>query len=125
MTPISATLADRHILLVEDDYLIADALAEALRACGAHVFGPIANVEDALQSVSRIGGLEAVILDVNLGGERSYAVADAVRDRNIPLVFVTGYDRDLLPTRFAQVPHCLKPVDLDALAGILASHLAR
>lgn len=125
MTPISATLADRHILLVEDDYLIADALAEALRACGAHVFGPIANVEDALQSVSRIGGLEAVILDVNLGGERSYAVADAVRDRNIPLVFVTGYDRDLLPTRFAQVPHCLKPVDLDALAGILASQLAR
>lgn len=124
MTPISATLADRHILLVEDDYLIADALAEALRACGAHVFGPIANVEDALQSVLRLGGLEAVVLDVNLGGERSYAVADAVRDRNIPLVFVTGYDRDLLPARFAQVPHCLKPVDLDELSGLLAAQLA-
>ncbi|RPD85412.1 response regulator [Luteimonas sp. 100069] len=120
MTLLSAPLLNRHILLVEDDYLIADALAEALRAIGAQVLGPVGNVEDALRSVSRLDGLEAVLLDVNLGGQCTFAVADAVQARRIPLVFVTAYARDLLPPRFSRVPHCLKPIDFDELAGVLA-----
>lgn len=117
-------LADRKILLVEDDYLMADALAEALKDTGALVFGPIGTVEDALHSVARLEEIEAVILDVNLVGERAYAVADAVLARDIPMVFVTGYDRDLLPPRFADVPHCLKPVDIEQLARTLASQIS-
>lgn len=124
MSENSRMLADRKILLVEDDYLMADALAEALKDTGAVVFGPIGTVEDALHSVSRLDGIDAVVLDVNLVGERAYAVADAVRERNIPMVFVTGYDRDLLPPRFAEVPHCLKPVDIDQLARMLGSQIA-
>lgn len=116
-------LADRKILLVEDDYLMADALAEALRNTGAVVFGPIGTVEDALHSVSRLDGIEAVVLDVNLVGQRAYAVADAVREKQIPLVFVTGCGRDLLPSRFAEVPHCLKPVDIEQLACLLDAQI--
>ncbi|MET0329259.1 MAG: response regulator [Luteimonas sp.] len=116
-------LAGRRILLVEDDYLLADALAESLKTTGATVFGPIGTVDDALAAVSRLDGIEAVILDVNLDGRRVDAVADAIRARGIPMVFVSGYDRELLPPRFADVPHCLKPVDIEQLSSALAAQL--
>lgn len=122
-TQTTTPLTGRRILLVEDDYLLADALAQALRSTGALVSGPIGTVDGALAAVARQHDIEAVVLDVNLNGIRVDGVADAVRARGIPMVFVSGYDRNLLPPRFADVPHCLKPVDIDQLAATLASQL--
>jgi len=119
-----AGLTDRRILLVEDDYLLADALAAALQATGAVVMGPIGTVAGALRSMAQAPDIEAVVLDVNLAGERADAVADAVLARAIPMVFVSGYDRELLPSRFAGVPHCLKPIDVDELAHTLAAQMS-
>ena len=122
-TQTTTPLTGRRILLVEDDYLLADALAQSLRSTGALVSGPIGTVDGALAAVAELDDIEAVVLDVNLNGIRVDAVADAVRARGIPMVFVSGYDRNLLPPRFADVPHCLKPVDIDQLAATLAAQL--
>lgn len=122
-TQTTTPLTGRRILLVEDDYLLADALAQALRSTGALVSGPIGTVDGALAAVDQLDDIEAVVLDVNLNGIRVDAVADAVRARGVPMVFVSGYDRNLLPPRFADVPHCLKPVDIDQLAATLAAQL--
>ncbi|TDK28994.1 response regulator [Luteimonas terrae] len=122
-TQTTTPLTGRRILLVEDDYLLADALAQALRSTGALVSGPIGTVDGALAAVAELDDIEAVVLDVNLNGIRVDAVADAVRARGVPMVFVSGYDRNLLPPRFADVPHCLKPVDIDQLAATLAAQL--
>ncbi|KPN16780.1 hypothetical protein AO715_01375 [Xanthomonas sp. Mitacek01] len=122
-TQTTTPLTGRRILLVEDDYLLADALAQSLRSTGALVSGPIGTVDGALAAVDQLDDIEAVVLDVNLNGIRVDAVADAVRARGIPMVFVSGYDRNLLPPRFADVPHCLKPVDIDQLAATLAAQL--
>jgi len=121
MTIHPPDLRNRRILLVEDDYLLADALAASLEGIGARVYGPVGTVDGALAQLSRHGDIEAVILDVNLDGERIDAVADAVRSRALPMVFVSGYDRDLLPERFSDVPHCLKPVDVAQLAQALST----
>lgn len=122
-TQTTTPLTGRRVLLVEDDYLLADALAQALRSTGALVSGPIGTVDGALAAVAELDEIEAVVLDVNLNGIRVDAVADAVRARGVPMVFVSGYDRNLLPPRFADVPHCLKPVDIDQLAATLAAQL--
>ncbi len=118
-------LADRRILLVEDDYQLANALAYAMGDLGARVLGPAGTVDGAMRLLDQSDDLEAVVMDVNLDGERVDPVADAVRARGIPMVFVSGYDRDLLPPRFADVPHCLKPVDIAHLASTLVSELRR
>jgi len=122
--PHPNVLTGRRILLVEDDYLLAHALGSLLRDRGVQLLGPCGTVQDALRLLQSSDRVDAVVLDGNLDGERADRVADAVLARGIPLVFVSGYDRELLPPRFKDVPHCLKPVDVDHLAAALAGQLA-
>ncbi len=62
--------------------------------------------------------IEAAILDVNLGGELVYPVADHLRARGIPFIFVTGYARESVERRFADAPILEKPVEREMLAQI-------
>ena len=85
-------------MLVEDDTLIALDLEASLLATGCSILGPLATVEEALAAVSA-NDLDGALLDVNLGREMAYPVADALADRGVPFVFLTGYGRDILPER--------------------------
>jgi CheY-like chemotaxis protein len=109
-----ATLTGKRILVVEDDYFIAKGLSRALRALGADVVGPAASVPDALALISP-GHLDGRSLDINLRDEAGYAVADALTERGIPFVLTTGYADDALPDRYAAVPRCQKPIQIDQL----------
>ena len=113
-----ATMAGKRILVVEDDYFIAKGLSRALRALAASVVGPAASVVDALMLVAA-EPLDGGLLDINLRGEVGYAVADAFMARGIPFVLTTGYSADVLPARFAAVPRCLKPIQIDQLVTAL------
>ena len=108
------------ILVVEDEYLLADELAMELEDGGAVVLGPASNVAHALALLDRQAVLDGAILDVNLAGELAFPVADALLDRGVPLIFTTGYDPDALPERFAHVPKCGKPINIARLATALA-----
>nr|WP_244755782.1 response regulator [Pseudoxanthomonas helianthi] len=117
-------MAGRRILVAEDEYLLAQALADALQDAGASVAGPVGGVNDALRSLAGPPLPDAAILDMNLGGESVYPVADRLLEQGIPFVFTSGYDRDMAPSRYAHAPHCTKPILADeviaAVAGLLA-----
>ena len=107
-----ASLADKRLLLVEDEYLIATDLAWAFEQAGAEVIGPAGSVEEALELVRDEGArLDGAVLDVNLRGERVFPVADALAAKGVPFLFATGYDASLIPVPYAGVPRHEKPVD--------------
>lgn len=103
-------LSGRRVLIVEDEYFLADELDRTLRSAGAVVLGPVASVEAALDWLDRETA-DAASIDVNLGGEMAYPVADALRARSVPFLFTTGYDQAALPERYADARRLEKPVD--------------
>jgi DNA-binding response OmpR family regulator len=121
----TAILRDRRLLVVEDNYMLATDLAEALQAHGAKVIGPAAQLEDALRLIASGEGIDGALLCADLGGERAYPVADALRQGGVPFAFVTGYDAWAIPETYADAPHFEKPVDADRLVSSLASALWR
>jgi CheY-like chemotaxis protein len=116
---MTTDLAGRRVLLVEDEYFIADDTARIFAAGGAEVVGPVASVGDALTLLAATPRLDAAVLDINLQGEMAYAVADALSERGVPFVFATGYDKASVPERYAAVIHCEKPVDPQKIARAL------
>jgi CheY-like chemotaxis protein len=112
------------ILVVEDEYLLADDLVAALAAEGADVVGPVASVDDAIALLDRETRIDGAILDVNLRGAMAYPVADALMERDIPFVFATGYEQWALPQRFHEIPHIEKPFATRSLMRLLAPMLS-
>lgn len=123
--PLHPGLAGRRVLLVEDDYMIADVLCQELEGAGAEILGPVPDVQAALELLAAGGAIDAAVLDVNLGGEMVWPVADALLARGVPFVFATGYDRAAIPARYARVACCEKPVGPDAIARALARQARR
>jgi ActR/RegA family two-component response regulator len=115
----ASSLAGRHILVVEDDYFVAGAVARALVARGAIVLGPAPSVDRALCAIADAEVIEAALLDINLAGEMVYPVAEELSLRGVPFAFATGYDRLAIDPRFAGVPRFEKPIDLDGMARAL------
>jgi CheY-like chemotaxis protein len=99
-----------RILLVEDEYMIAQDMAYELRALGADVVGPASSVERALRLIEEDPAIDTGFLDLNLNGERAYPVAEALLARGARVVFTTGYDEAVIDARYAGVPRCIKPV---------------
>lgn len=101
-------LAGKRILLVEDEYLIAADIKAALLGADASVVGPAGRLDDGLSLLSG-EALDGAVLDVNLGGQSSYAIADALRARDVPFVLVTGYDAWSIPEGYRDAPRLAKP----------------
>jgi CheY-like chemotaxis protein len=116
---MTLSLAGRRLLVVEDEYFLADDLAKALRAEGAEVIGPASNVDAALDPLDETEGLDGAVVDINLQGEKAYPVADALIERAIPFMFATGYDQATIPARYGDVPRCQKPANAVTVVRIL------
>lgn len=116
----AAGLTGLRVLVVEDEFFIADDLANALRSQGVEVVGPVSRLREALDVISANEPLDFAIVDVNLDGDAAFAVGDALIARDIAFMFATGYERDFLPARFQSVPYWEKPFDPRALARALA-----
>jgi len=104
------TLRNGVILVVEDEYLLADDLCAELTEREALVVGPAATVKRGLELLRNTPRLDRAILDVNLRGEPVFLLADELIARKLPFVFTTGYDASAIPDRFSQVARCEKPV---------------
>ncbi len=105
------TLTGRRILVVEDDYFVADNLVATLEAGGAEVVGPAASLPDAMTLVEHAERLDGAVLDINLRGEMVYPLADTLQKRSVRFVFATGYDLQAIPARYAHVSVCEKPFE--------------
>ena len=103
-----------RVLLVEDEALVAMMMRDILLELGLSVAGPFCTPAEAV-TAARDDGVDAAILDVNLGGELIYPVADALAARGVPFVFVTGYGAESIDGRFAHVPILQKPIERQVL----------
>ena len=121
----SSPLRDRRILVVEDEYLIAMSLQDALETAGSIVVGPAPSVDKALQTIDSESHIDAAVLDVNLGGALSYGVADKLIARKIPFVFTSGYEDNVLRSRYFGVKNCPKPYLFQAIEEALVEAMSR
>jgi CheY-like chemotaxis protein len=119
---MTAVLEGVRVLVVEDEYLVAALIEQILVSAGCIVMGPIARVPEALDAVDH-DDYDAAVLDVNLAGERINPVAEALSQRNVPFMFVTGYGVNALPRKYAERPHIGKPFRMAQLLGMLSSIL--
>jgi DNA-binding response OmpR family regulator len=113
-----------RLLIVEDEYFVAQDLAHHFLSLGAFVIGPAGTVEHA-RSLVKSSEVDAAVLDINLRGERVYPIADLLQQRHIPFVFASGYGSELEPAAYIDVPRCLKPIDLAVLEIALSDEISR
>ncbi|CDX46212.1 Response regulator receiver protein [Mesorhizobium sp. ORS 3359] len=89
-----------HLLIAEDEWLLASDLATFFADMGAIILGPVATLEQAGRHAK---AAEAAILDIDLHGRKVFPIADELMLRNVPFVFFSGYDDIAIPEhlRFA------------------------
>ena len=119
MTETKTMLTGRIVLLVEDEFFIAEDMACQLEAGGAEVVGPVASVDAAIELIERTERIDGAMVDLNLQGVMSWPIIDALLQRGVPCVFTTGYDKASIPTLYAEIIRCEKPVELDKIARAL------
>src|SRR5207245_5342738 len=107
-----------RVLLVEDEILVAMMMKDILTELGFSVIGPFSRLSEAMVAAVH-EDINAGIIDVNLGGEFVYPVADVLAARKIPFVFITGYGVESIDSRFGYVPIVKKPVQRQVLQKII------
>lgn len=115
--PSTATGA-RRVLIVEDEILIAMVLEDVLDMLGHTVVGSPSTYAEA-ESAIAAGGFDLAILDVNLGNDPVFPLADKLREAGTAIIFATGSHRDSLPPRFAGAPVLEKPYAVQAVETAL------
>jgi len=113
------TLRDCRVLVVEDEYMLADELRIELESAGALVIGPLADLADATAVINANQRIDGAILDANLAGEMVFPAADLLMARDVPIVFTTGYDVSVIPARFNTVARCEKPINMKAISDAI------
>lgn len=106
-----------RVLVVEDEPVVAMCLEDILEGLGCVTIGPASRLAEGL-ALARAGGLDAAILDINLGGERSTAIAETLRGDSVPFAFASGYGAP--PEGFAEnTPLIEKPYrEADVVAAL-------
>lgn len=118
-------LAGLRVLVVEDEYLLARQLERALAREGAVVTAVAPTVAAALAALDAAPLPEVAVLDLNLAGEKTYAVADRLRAASVPFLVASGYDAEERDPALADVPHLAKPLTMATLARALAGLTGR
>ena len=98
-----------RVLVVEDEYFIADDCAKVLIDLGCQVAGPFGRLEEAVQFLDEGEKIDGALLDVNLHGSAVYPLLEKLLAMKIPIALYTGYGPDYLPEQFRSIPIFTKP----------------
>jgi len=106
-------LAGKRILVIEDVWIVAQSYVALLEQLGVEVRGPAGTVAEAMSAVAA-GPVDAALVDMNLNGEMAGAVVEALAERGVAVVIVTGHD---VPPALADKASAVlaKPVRAEAL----------
>jgi CheY-like chemotaxis protein len=119
---MNSPFSGRRVLLVEDEMLVVWLLEDMLADLGCTVVGPTSNVNQALAMIEA-EVIDVAVLDVNLNGQMSYPVADALAARGVPFVFSTGYDKETLLDGYRSFPVLQKPFHRSELSDTFSKLL--
>ena len=112
------TLAGKRILIVEDEFLIAEDLRRIIEGAGATPIGPTLT-ERAARILAGKEKIDAALLDVHLSDKTSEDVALALKRRNVPFLIISGQPRELIPAAMRGGHFLQKPVVRDMLLAAL------
>lgn len=112
------------MLVVEDESLVAMLVEDLLTDLGHEVVAIGARLEEATQ-LARELVIDLAVVDLNLNGEHSYPVAEALAARNIPIVFATGYGGAGLKEEWRHAPVLQKPFQPHELAAAIVLAIGR
>lgn len=103
------SLAGLRILIVEDDALVALNLQDFVESLGCTVVGPTGRLGEALALLDR-EDIDGAMLDINLHGEMVYPLAEKLAERQIPMLFCSGYAlTSAVPAKFSHYKQVAKP----------------
>jgi len=117
-------LSNRRILVVEDEALIALELVTILEDHGAKVVGPVQTVAEALRLIVQTQ-IDCAVLDIELTGEYTFAVADALSKRHVPFAFLTGFGDNVVPFRHRARSTIHKPFTVVSILQAIDSLIAK
>jgi CheY-like chemotaxis protein len=116
-------LVGRRILIVEDEALVAMMLEDMLLDLGCIIVGPALRLQTAID-LATVEAIDGAVLDINLGSERSFPVAEILRARAVPFLFATGYGSSGLQPPFADTTVLAKPYSQAKLKRLLSAIFA-
>lgn len=114
----TAAVPTIRVLIVEDEYFIATDLAHVLTEAG---FAVVGQVRDGVQARRLLddGAIDVAIINLDVDGRPVFGLAEELAARDIPYVFVTGYDAQVVPATLAAAPLLTKPCDGDRIGALL------
>ena len=107
-----------RVLVVEDEMMVSMLIEDMLGDLGCIVVGPAARLDEAIE-LANAGGIDCAVLDVNLGGQPIFPLADLLREKGVPLAFATGYGDAGLRDADRGSPVLQKPFREGDLARVL------
>ena len=115
------TFAGRRVLVVEDDFLVSLATVDFLESLGCEVVGPAARLAAAFE-LAQSESLDAALLDINIAGDMVWPVAEVLRRRAIPFIFLSAHSRlSEVPMLLAAAPRLEKPLEQNRLLRQLSA----
>lgn len=124
--PPSTSLRGLRLLVVEDEAMVAMLVEDMLTDLGCVVVGVAGTVANGLAVVGAGDvALDGAVLDVNIGGEKVFPVADALAARGVPFLFATGYGAAGVADRYADKRVIAKPFQSRVLEDALAATFAQ
>lgn len=122
------SLSGARVLVVEDAFLVAEALSRQLRREGAHVLGPVGALvaaTDMLVEMEVTGLPDLALLDVDIAGEPITAFARLLLARGVPMIFLTGFASSGLPDEFERCPRVRKPFGIAEVVEVMTAMRAQ
>ena len=118
-------LAGTRVLVLEDETLVSMMVEDMLADLACAVIGPFARLDQAIEAISQMDQApDVALLDVNLGRQQSFPLAEILRDKGVPFVFTTGYDDSGIPSEWRDRPALRKPFMLHHMKDALEKALA-
>ena len=119
---VAELLKGARVLVVEDEYYLADDLIRSLAAVGAEPVGPFPSLHGAEEKLAE-GNIDAAILDMNLRGSLAFDFAARVCSK-IPCVIVSGYSGEAIPASVAHIGRLEKPAAPEDVVAMLGEKMA-
>ena len=113
-----------NILVTEDDLFVAMDLADTLEAAGAEVMGPVSSSARAMKLLEHRQP-DAAVLDIRLGSEFVFPLAEALAAQQVPFLFASGCNPKIIPEKFGHVPLCEKPAGSEKVVQLLSQMTGR
>jgi CheY-like chemotaxis protein len=117
-------LGGLRVLVVEDEMMVSMLIEDMLTDLGCTVVGPAARLDEAFD-LARAADIDCAVLDVNLGGQPIFPLADLLRERGLPFAFATGYGDAGLREVDHGAPVLQKPFREGDLARVLGELRAK